>query len=174
MIGGMEFTTANVVLFAFHDSARASQIVAAACDQTGVRSVAVVARSTDCEIRIISRVGEELTQARWLASVLAVLDGLAEPLHVLSGSTCEAGPVTLPDSDDGFATFGRLIPNGTLVILVVVCDESELAIGPFAHRFGAALLGMPAACGIGRSVDAQPWRGTRRPRTAARIVRSAH
>jgi hypothetical protein len=149
----MDWTTANVVLFAFHDPARAAQIVAAACDQPGVRSVAIVARSTDCEIRIIGRVGEELTQARWLASVLAVLDGLSEPLRVLSGSTCEAGPVTLPDSDDGFATFGRLIPIETLVILVIVCDETQPAIGPFAHMLGAALFGMPANCEMSMSVD---------------------
>jgi hypothetical protein len=56
--------------------------------------------------------------------------------------------VTLPDSDDGFAAFGRLIPNGTLVTLVVVYDESVLAIDPFAHRLGAALFGMPASLGL--------------------------
>ena len=153
----MDSTTANVVLFAFHDAARAAQVVAAARDQTGVRSVAVVGRSTDCEIRIIGGAGDELTDARWLASALAVLDVLSGPLRALAGSPPETEAITLPDSDGGFATFGRLISGGTLVLLVAVCDDSLSAIGLFESPLGAALFRMPADCAIRVSGAALPW-----------------
>ncbi|MDT5209125.1 MAG: hypothetical protein QOF67_1540 [Mycobacterium sp.] len=140
----MHSTTTSVALFAFHDASRAAQVVAAACDQIGVRSVAIVGRSSDCELRIIGRVGEELTEARWLASALAVLDTLSGPLRALAGSPRETEAVTLPDSDQGFAAFGRLIPDGALVVLVAVCDESEPAIVSFEGLLRAALSGLPA------------------------------
>jgi hypothetical protein len=162
----METTTANIVLFAFRDAARAAQVVAAARDQTGVRSVAVVGRSTDCEIRIIGRVGEEIPEARWLASALAVLDVLSGPLRVLAGSPLESDAVTLPDSDNGFATFGRLVPRGALVILVAVCDDSKPAIGSFESPLGAALFRMPADCAIRMSGRAEVRRGAGTPRPA--------
>lgn len=139
----MDSTTANIVLFAFRDAARAAQVVAEARDQTGVRSVAVVGRSTDCEVRIVGGAGEELPEARWLASALAVLDALSEALRVVAGTPQETEPVTLPDSDGGFATFGRLVPRGALVLLVVVCDDSQPAIGRLGERLGAALFGTP-------------------------------
>jgi hypothetical protein len=144
----MEATTANVVLFAFRDASRAAQVVAAAGDQPGVRSVAVLGRSTDCEIRIIGRVGEGLPDARWLAYALAVLDVLSAPLAVLAGSSDATEAATLPDSADGFATFGRLVPHGALVVLVAVCDESDPSVGAFESPLGKALYRMPADCAI--------------------------
>jgi hypothetical protein len=132
------------VLFAFRDAARAAQVAATAADQIGVRSVAVVGRSADSEIRIISRVGAQVTDARSLASTLAVLDVLSWPLGLLAGSAGRAEAVTLPDSNDGFATFGRLIPRGAVVILVAVCDDSEVAMSSFENPLGAALIRIPA------------------------------
>jgi hypothetical protein len=163
----MDSTTANVVLFAFHDAARAAQVVAAARDQTGVRSVAVVGRSTDCEIRIVGRGGEELPESRWFASALAVLDVLSGPLGVLAGSPRETEALSLPDSDDGFATFGRLIPRGALVLLVAVFDDSQPEIGSIESPLGAALFRMPADCAISMSGWAEVDRGTGTPRSAA-------
>jgi hypothetical protein len=144
----MESTTANIVLFAFHDASRAGQVVAAAADQPGVRSVAVIGRSTECEIRIIGRVGHGITQARWLAYVLAVLDLLSPPLADLGGSSEATELATLPDSTAGFATFGRLVPRGALVILVAVCDDSDRSVGSFEGPLGTALYRMPADCAI--------------------------
>jgi hypothetical protein len=162
----MDSTTVNVVLFAFRNASRAAQVVAAAGDQPGVRSVAVVGRSTDCEIRIIGRVGEGLTDARWLAYALAVLDVLSAPLALLAGSSEAAEAATLPDSAAGFATFGRLVPLGALVILVAVCDESDPSIGSFESRLGTALYRMPADCVIRMSGCAELARGTDNPRSA--------
>jgi hypothetical protein len=161
----MEFTTENVVLFAFRDATRVAQVLAVAGGQTGVRSVAIIGRSTDCEIRIIGRVGEELTDARWLASTLAVLDVLSGPLRVLAGVPHEAEAVMLPDSDNGFATFGRLIPHGALVILVMVCDDSPPAIGSFESQIGAAVFGMTADWAMGVSVHSKVPLGTGSLRT---------
>jgi hypothetical protein len=144
----MASTTANIVLFAFRDAARAAPVVVAAREQSGVRAIAVVGRSPDCEIRIIGGAGDELPESRWLASALAVADVLSEPLCVLAGSQPEAEAVTLPDSDGGYATFGRLIPHGALVLLVVVCDDSEPAIASFEGPLSAALYRMPADCAI--------------------------
>lgn len=141
--GAMESTSANVMLFAFHDATQAAQVSAAAGARPGVRSVAVVARSADCEIRIISRVGDELPDAHWLASTLAVLDALSGPLRVQDGSSEPTEAVTLPDSPDGFAAFGRLIRRGTVVILVAVCDDAALPIDSFVKPLGAALFQMP-------------------------------
>jgi hypothetical protein len=135
----MDSTTANVVLFAFHDASRVADVVAAAGQQPGVVSVAVVARSPECEIRIIGRVGDELPEARWLASVLSVLDVLSWPLCVLAASPRDAEALTLPDSDHGFDTFGRLIPRGALVLLLAVCDSAKAAVGSFEREVGAAL-----------------------------------
>jgi hypothetical protein len=163
-------STANVVLFAFRDAARAAQVVAAARDQTGVRSVAIVGRSTDCEIRIIGRAGEEPPESRWFASALAVLDLLSGPLGVLAGTPPETEALTLPDSDAGFATFGRLIPRGALVLLIAVCDDSQTAIGSFESPLGAALFRMPADCAIRMSNCAEVAGGTRYPRSATRIA----
>jgi hypothetical protein len=140
----MDSTTANVVLFGFRDASRAAQLVAAAGDQPGVRSVAVVGRSAGCEIRIIGRVGEGLTDARWLAYSLAVLDVLSAPLAGLAGSSDATQAASLPDSADGFATFGRLVPPGALVVLVAVCDGSDPWVGSFGHALGTALYRMPA------------------------------
>lgn len=137
----MDSTGPEVVLFAFHDPARARQVVAAAGNQTAVRSVAVVGRSANCEIRIISRVGEDADEARWIASTTGVLDVLSGPLYVHSGSTGNRKAVTLPDSDEGFAAFGRLIPRQALVILVAVREDSVPSIGSFERVLGAALFG---------------------------------
>jgi hypothetical protein len=174
MLDPMDLANAHVVLFAFHDATQAAQVVAAARDQTGVRLVAVVGRSTDCEIRIVERVGEELAGTRWLASSLAVLDVLSGPLRVLAGSPQETEAMTLPDSDGGFATFGRLIPRGALVILVAFCD-SEPAIGSFERPLGAALCRMPADCVTRVSVDPKFANGTGSPRLPQRscIVRTS-
>jgi hypothetical protein len=139
-------SAADVLLFAFRDGTRAAQVAAAAGDETGVRSIAVVGRSDDCELRIIRTVGGELTDARWPAWTLAVLDLLSKPLRLLAGSSEQADAVTLPDSTDGFAAFGRLIPRGDLVILVAVCDDSELAISSLETQLGAAVFQMPADC----------------------------
>jgi hypothetical protein len=155
----MDSTTANVVLFAFRDASRAAQVVAAAGDQPGVRSVAVVGRSADCEIRIIGRVGEGLTDARWLAYALAVLDALSAPLAVLTGSSNATEATNLPDSAGGFATFGRLVPHGALVVLVAVCDESHPSVGTFESPLGTALFRMPDACAIRMSSYAELARG---------------
>jgi hypothetical protein len=144
----MDSTTANVVLFAFRDPSRTAQVVAAAGGQSGVRSVAVVGRAADCEIRIIGRVGEGLTDARWLAYALAVLDVLSVPLAALAGSPEATEAATLPDSADGFAAFGRLVPPGALVILVAVCDDSDPSTAAFESRLGPALFRMPADCAI--------------------------
>jgi hypothetical protein len=166
----MDSSAANVVLFAFRDAARAAQVVAAARDQTGVRSVAIVGRSTDCEIRIIGGVGEEVPEARWLASALAVLDVLSGPLCALTGSPPEAEAMTLPDSDGGFATFGRLIPRGALVLLVAVCDDAQPATGSFASPLGTALFRMPADCAIRMSGGVEIARGTGSPKSAMKIA----
>lgn len=139
----MKSTAADVVLFAFHDAGRTAEVVTAAGNQPGVVSVAVVGRSPDCEVRVISRVGDEMPDVRSLASVLAVLDVLSWPLSVLTGSPRETQPVTLPDSDDGIAAFGRLVPRGALVILLAVCKDSEAAIDSFERQVGAALFPMP-------------------------------
>jgi hypothetical protein len=173
MLNPMDSTTANVVLFAFRDAARAAQIVAAARDQTGVRSVAIVGRSTDCEIRIIGRAGEELPESRWFASALAVLDVLSGPLGVLAGSPPETEALSLPDSADGFATFGRLIPRGALVLLVAVCDDSQPGIGSFESPLGAALFRMPADCVIRMSGYVEIARGTGTPTNATKIAHCA-
>ncbi|MDT4939489.1 MAG: hypothetical protein QOG80_3160 [Pseudonocardiales bacterium] len=166
----MDPTVANVVLFAFRDASRAAQVVDAARCQTGVRSVAVVAQSADVEIRIIGRVGDELTEARWLASAFGVLDVLSGPLRGLTASPPETGAVNLPDSEDGYATFGRLIPPGAPVILVAVCDDSAPPIGCFQSPLGAALYRMPADCAIRIAGCAKAARTTGAPRTVARIA----
>ena len=77
----------NVGVFGFREPARAAKIAAATRDQTIVRSVALVGFLPDCEIRIFGDAGDEVTEARWLALALAVLDVLSGPLRVLSGST---------------------------------------------------------------------------------------
>jgi hypothetical protein len=144
----MSSTSANVVIFGFREPARAPRVIAAARDQTGVRSVALVGFLPDSEIRIVGGVGAPVPEARWLALALAVLDVLSAPLRVLAGSTPETPPVTLPDSEDGVATFGRLIPQGELVILAAVCDEHASAIGVFDRGLGKALFEIPADCAI--------------------------
>jgi hypothetical protein len=140
----MNSTSANVVLFAFHDAGRVAEVVAAAGAQTGVVSLAVVGRSAESEIRIIGRVGQGAPEAGWLASLLAVLDVLSWPLRVLAGSPSESEPVILPDSDDGFAAFARMVPRGTLVILLAVCDDSKTTSESFESQIGAALYRLPA------------------------------
>jgi hypothetical protein len=170
----MDSTTANIVLFAFRDAARAVQVVAAAREQTGVRSVAVVGRSTDCEIRIIGRGAEELPESRWFASALAVLDVLSGPLGVLAGTPQETEALTLPDSDAGFAAFGRLIPRGALVLLVAVCDDSQPEIDSFESPLGAALFRMPADCAIRMSHSANVDRGNGAPRSAIKLAHCAY
>jgi hypothetical protein len=164
----MDLTTADVVLFAFRDASRTAQIVAATGDQTGVRAVAVVGRSTDCEIRIVGRGGEELIDARWLAYALSVLDLLSAPLAVLAGSPREPEVANLPDSEDGFATFGRLVPRGSLVVLVAVCDASDRPIGSLEGPLGAALFRMPADSAIRMSGYAKVASRTGAPRNARR------
>ncbi|MCW2542284.1 MAG: hypothetical protein JWN95_4009 [Frankiales bacterium] len=141
-------TSTNVVIFAFREPARAAQVVAAARERSGVRSVALIGCLPDCEIRIVGGVGQEVADARWLALALAILDVVSGPLRVLAGSTPETPPVTLPDSDDGLATFGRLVPHGELVILAAVCDEDASDNGAFDRDLGQALLQIPADCAI--------------------------
>src|SRR5271154_7032148 len=113
----MDSTDTNVVLFTFRDATRAAQIVCAVRAETGVRSVALLASAPTYEVRIVGGASEGVTEARWLALALAVLDVLSWPVSVLAGSTPERERLTLPDSDDGLATFGRLIPQGGLVVL---------------------------------------------------------
>lgn len=139
----MESTTAKVVLFAFHDARRVAAVVDAAVDHPGVRSVAVVGRSADCELRIIGRVGSALPDVRSLASTLAVLDALSSPLCVVAGAQDAGEAVTLPDSVNGYAAFGRLVPPGALVILLAVCDEQTIPISSFERELGSALFRRP-------------------------------
>jgi hypothetical protein len=146
MLQAMGQTSTNVVIFAFRDSTRAAQVVATARDQTGVRSVALIGVLPDCEVRIVGGVSEEVTEARWLALALAVLDLLSAPLRVLAATTSQTDTVTLPDSDEGLATFARLVPRGALVILAAVCDEDAPAIGAF--ELGQALFQIPGDCAI--------------------------
>jgi hypothetical protein len=148
MLEPMDSPTTSVAVFAFHDAARTPHVVAAAREQIGVRSVALAGLLADCEIRIIGGVGEKITDARWLALALAVLDGLSGPLSLLAGSATDTDRVTLPDSEDGLATFGRLIPRGSPVILAVVCDETTPSIGAFDRPLGEALFQIPADCAI--------------------------
>jgi hypothetical protein len=143
-----EMTTANVVLFAFRDAARTAQVVDAARCQTGVRSVGVVARTTGVEVRIVGGAGETLTDARWLASALAVLDVLSRPLSIAAGWGADSTTVSLPDSVDGYATFGRLVSPGELVILVAVCDAAASPLDALTTSLGSAVFPMPADCAI--------------------------
>jgi hypothetical protein len=168
MLDRMDSTNANVVLFAFHDATRTAQVVTAARDETAVRSVAVLGRTAESEIRIVGGAGEALTDARWFATAFAVLDVLSGPLSELAGLPRDTEVVNLPDSDDGFATFGRLIWPGELVILVAVCDDSQPAIGAFESPLGTALFQMPADCAIRMSGRTTRRRGT--PRIAAKIA----
>jgi hypothetical protein len=144
----MDSTSTNVVLFAFRDADRAAHVVAVARRQSGVRSIALVGCLSDCEIRIVGGAGEGVTEARWLAVTLAVLDVLSGPFRMLAGSRREMDPVTLPDSDDGLATFGRLIPQGALVILAAVCEDDMLATETFDRQLGQALFQISADCAI--------------------------
>jgi hypothetical protein len=130
----------------------------------------VVGRSADCEIRIISRAGDRSDEARWLARTLAVLDIMSGPLRVVAASTGESDAVTLPDSDDGFAAFGRLIALGALVILVAVCDDPQPAIASLHDRLDAALLRTPAEYAIRKSARG---RRARRPATGNVITNVA-
>ena len=143
----MTSTTANVVVFAFHDAGRAAKVVTAAGDLPCVVSVAVVGRSADSEIRIIARLGDELPEARWLASLFAVLDALSWPLRVVAGCPSATEAVTLPDSDEGFATFGRVIPPGDLVVMLALCDDSRVQVESLEDRLAAALYGEPSGQG---------------------------
>jgi hypothetical protein len=165
-----ETTTANVVLFAFRDAARTAQVVDAARCQTGVRSVGVVARSTDCEVRIVGGAGETLTEARWLAAALAVLDVLSRPLSNVAGGNRDTTTMSLPDSLDGYATFGRIVPPGELVILVAVCDDAALPLDALTSSLGAAVFRMPADCAIRMSVRPSAARGAGAPPSVATIA----
>jgi hypothetical protein len=165
-----ETPTANVVLFAFRDAARTAQVVDAARCQTGVRSVGVVARSTDCEVRIVGGAGETLTEARWLASALAVLDVLSRPLSNLAARDRDTTTISLPDSLEGYATFGRLVPAGELVILVAVCEDAGLPLEPLTSSLGTAVFRMPADCAIRMSGHRSATRGTGTPPSVATIA----
>jgi hypothetical protein len=151
----MESTTGNVVLFAFHDATRTAQLVSAVLDQAGVRATGVVGRSADCEFRIIGRVGTEISDVRWVASALAVLDVLSGSLGALAGLSRETEAVTLPDSANGYATFGRLIPERAVVVLVAFCDDSVRDIASFHHALGAGLARIPGDRAIWSSASAR-------------------
>jgi hypothetical protein len=169
----MNSTSADIALFAFRDAGRAAPVAAAAGDQPGVRAVAVVGWSADCEIRIISRAGGQSDEARWSACTLAVLDIVSGPLRVLAATTGESDAVTLPDSDDGFAAFGRLIPLGALVILVAACDDPQLAIASLHGELGAALLRRPAECAIRMSARGRRARRPATPNVMTKVARCA-
>jgi hypothetical protein len=151
----MESTDANVVLFTFHDATRATEIVCAVREETGVRAVALLATVPAYEVRIVGGAREGVTEARWLALALAVLDVLSWPVSVLAGSTPERERLTLPDSDGGLATFGRLIPQDGMVVLVVVCDNEAPALDTLERRFGRALFQISADRAIRMSGRAQ-------------------
>lgn len=169
-------TTANVVLFAFRHAVRTASVVEAARCQNGVRSVGVVARAGSCEVRIVGGAGETLTEARWLASALEVLDVLSRPLSIVAGSDRDSTTVSLPDSVDGYATFGRLVAPGDLVVLVVVCDD--IAVGDdtappldaLTTSLGNAVFRMPADCSIRMSGPAAAGRRVSTPPSVARIA----
>lgn len=140
----MNSSAANVVLFTFHDASRAAAVLAAAREQAGVRSVALVGCASHAELSIVDGVDGSSAEARWLALASAVLETLSASLRSLSGSTPAADRVTLPNSSRGLATFGRLIPRGGLVILMLCCDEHAPPIEVFEGRFGSALFQRPA------------------------------
>jgi hypothetical protein len=135
----MSSATAHVVLLAFRDAVRSAAVVAAARRQTGVRAMALVGRAADCELRIVGGVGEDLADARPLAWAFAVLDTLSGPLRTLAGSPPKTEAVTLPDSDEGYAVFGRLVHPGALVILAAVCDDTNPPIASFTATLRAAV-----------------------------------
>jgi hypothetical protein len=166
----MEPTTADVVLFAFRDATRASQVVAAARDHASVRSVALLGHSGDCELRIVADAEPESGEARWLASALAVLDVVSPPLAEFVGSPGDAEAVSLPASERGLAAFGRLVPRGELVLMVAVCDDSCPAVGSLITPLGTALCRMPADCVIRMSTRR---RGIGAPRSLAAVAHCA-
>jgi hypothetical protein len=166
--------TADVVLFAFRDATCAGRVVSAARARTGVRSVAVVACAEDCQVRILADTGAELGDARWLASALAVLDVVSGPMAALTGSPRETYAVSLPDSEEGFATFGRLVPRGGLVLMVAVCDESAPGIGSLRTPLGTALCRMPADCMIRMSTRPRDATAPAAPRSLGAVARCTH
>ncbi|MDT4943563.1 MAG: hypothetical protein QOH14_296, partial [Pseudonocardiales bacterium] len=97
-------STENVLLFAFRGAAGAGRVVAAARELPGLRSVALVGRASEVEVRIIGGADAQNVEARWLAPVLAVVDAVSSSLRDLTGASSGSAGISLPDSDDGIAT----------------------------------------------------------------------
>jgi hypothetical protein len=137
-------STENVLLFAFRDAAGAGRGVAAARELPGLRSVALVARSSDVEVRIVGGADAKTVESRWVAPVLAVLDALSGPLRDLAGRSGGSAGIALPDSDAGIATFGRLVSPESIVVMVAAYDDSMAAMDAIADHLGVALFRLPA------------------------------
>jgi hypothetical protein len=136
--------TEDVLLFAFRDATGAGRAMAAARELPGVRSLALVGRSPDIEIRIIGGTNPHSDEPRWLAPDLAVLDALSASLRDLTGTSGGSGGISLPDSDEGIAMFRRLICPDSLVLMVAACDDSTATMDAVADHLGRALFGGPA------------------------------
>jgi len=134
-------SVADVVVFTFRDSTRAAEVATVAGQQRGVRSVAVIGRVPDREIRIITHT--EVVDARWVGSMFGILDALSRPLHDRAGPSAAMNIETLSDSAAGFTAFGRLVPRSELVLLIAVCDGSQQPIRQWAARLGAVLFRAP-------------------------------
>jgi hypothetical protein len=143
--------TEDVVLFAFRDAAGAGRVVAAARELPGLRSVALVGRTPDTEVRIVGGANPSSAEPRWLAPVLAVLDVLSGALRDLGGASGGSGGVSLPDSEDGIATFSRLICPESTVLMVAAYDDSTPTMDAIADHLGTALFRTPAELSLRRS-----------------------
>lgn len=102
----------------FRVPANAAQIAAAPRGQTGVRSVALIAR-------------EQVTEARWRPVALAVLDVLSGPLRVLARSTAQTEPVTLPPVKPGSTPCPHIKQSGRVCVAQL---DSDQVIGKWVHE----------------------------------------
>jgi hypothetical protein len=138
-------STENVLLFAFRGAAGAGRVVAAARELPGLRSVALVGRASEVEVRIIGGADAQNVEPRWLAPVLAVVDAVSSSLRDLTGASSGSAGISLPDSDDGIATFGRLIRPESIVLMVAAYQDATATMDTIADRLGMALFQSPAA-----------------------------
>jgi hypothetical protein len=135
----MSECTENILLFAFRDAAGAGRVVAAAREIPGLRSVALVGRSSEVEVRIIGGADAQNVEPRWLAPVLAVVDAVSSSLRDLTGAPGGSADISLPDSDDGLATFGRLIRPESMVLMVAAYEDVTATTDTIADHLGMAL-----------------------------------
>jgi len=141
----------NVLVMHFPDTSKAFQALSEMKAQPGVKSAAVVERTTEGQVRVAEgytpSAGDGIAVGGLVGALVGILAGpigvlLGWSTGLLAGAAYDADEAT--DADDGFTVLSKSIPAGSNALIVEISEASHAAADDVARRLDGELTRIPS------------------------------